>query len=178
VDPALWQYPVNDDRKSGPGRPRGGIAQAARALSLSGKTDEAKRATANRAVQIAGISPEGKNTALQLGLGDQQSLLKIANETTPQAQVNKARDLADAKKAKKNRPPRRGKLRRKDPMEQKWGVVGADRMRTQDHLYQQAFFEALGVDDLLCAMFKVFGIGAVRDAVARLQDSDGAFLKH
>jgi len=76
------------------GRPKGGTAKLARDLPISGKTEEARRKTAERSKKIVGLTPKAKAAAIKAGLDDSQSmLLQIANET-PQAQIKKVGELA------------------------------------------------------------------------------------
>jgi ParB family transcriptional regulator, chromosome partitioning protein len=80
------------------GRPEGGIAKVARELPISGKTKEARRKTAERAIKINELSPEAKKAAEELNLDDRTAaLLVIAKEKSPAAQVKKARELANRK---------------------------------------------------------------------------------
>jgi ParB-like nuclease domain len=68
-----------------------GISKVARDLGLT-------REEARRLSTIANVSMEAKAIARDLGLGDNQAaLLKIAKETTPEAQVAKVRELAERK---------------------------------------------------------------------------------
>jgi len=65
-----------------------GIRAASRELGL-------KRREVQRAVKIAGITPEAKRIAFDIGFDDNQSkLLQIAIEKTPKLQVAKAQELA------------------------------------------------------------------------------------
>ncbi len=65
----------------GSGRQEGGINAAVRELGID-------RTEAQRAVKIAGLTPEGREAARQAGLDDNQSaLLKAAKETSTEAQV-------------------------------------------------------------------------------------------
>jgi hypothetical protein len=84
-------------QKSGPGRPSGGLAQAARVLTVLGKTNEACRKAVARAIQIDQISDEAKTAAINDGFADnQRALLAIANEPTPEAQLLKVAELSAA----------------------------------------------------------------------------------
>ena len=88
-------------QKSGPGRPSGGLAQAARVLAVLGKTNEARRKAVERAIQIDQISDEAKTAAINAGFTDnQRALLGIANEPTPEAQLMKVAELSAAKRAR------------------------------------------------------------------------------
>jgi ParB-like chromosome segregation protein Spo0J len=81
------------------GRPKGGIAAAARELGVHEKEAE-------RAVKVAAIAPEAKEAARETGLDDNRSaLLTAAKGTTPAAQVNVIKRIAASKK-KKSRKPR------------------------------------------------------------------------
>ena len=91
-------------QKSGPGRPSGGLAQAARVLTVLGKTNEARRKTVERAIQIDQISDEAKTAAINAGFTDnQRALLAIANEPTPEAQLLKVEELSAVKRARPKR---------------------------------------------------------------------------
>lgn len=77
------------------GRPEGGSAAASRELGLNEREVQ-------RAVKIASIAPEAKDAARDAGLSDNQSaLLEIAKEETPDAQVEKARHIAEEKERRK-----------------------------------------------------------------------------
>jgi ParB-like chromosome segregation protein Spo0J len=81
--------------KKGPGRSEGGKAKAARDLPIPGKTEEAKRKTVERRLAIAGIDSAAKKAAREAGLDDTPTkLLKIAAETTTEAQLAKVKALA------------------------------------------------------------------------------------
>jgi hypothetical protein len=98
------------DHKPQGGRPEGGIARAARALAVPGKTTEARRKFVERAIDIDGIWPEVKVAARTAGLDDIQSaLLAIADEKSLEAQLAKAEEIAARKKA-----PRRKSSARED----------------------------------------------------------------
>jgi ParB-like chromosome segregation protein Spo0J len=87
-------------QKKGPGRPESGNAKAARELPVRGKTDEAKRKNIERNRKIARIDPVAKEAVIKAGLDNNPSkLLKIAAETTPEAQLAKVLEL-------KARPPK------------------------------------------------------------------------
>jgi hypothetical protein len=87
------------------GRPEGGVAQAARELSVPGKTADARRKTIERAIEVAGLTDEAKAAAKDVGLDDNQSALrKIAKESTRGAQVKKVKEIA-----KQNGAKQRGK---------------------------------------------------------------------
>jgi ParB-like chromosome segregation protein Spo0J len=74
------------DRQPRGGRPKGGVALAARMLPVAGKSDEARRKSVDRALKIAGVSADAQDAAKAAGLDDNQSaLLQIAGAPTPQA---------------------------------------------------------------------------------------------
>src|SRR5690606_23482853 len=52
------------------GRRSSGVNKAARELNIPGKTDEAKRLNAHRAVKVASLTEEAKETAREVGLDD------------------------------------------------------------------------------------------------------------
>jgi ParB-like nuclease domain len=88
-------------QKSGPGRPSGGLAKAARSLTVLGKSEEARRKAVERAIQIDQISAEAKTTAINAGFADnQRALLEIAKQPTPEAQLLKVAELSAAKRAR------------------------------------------------------------------------------
>lgn len=85
-------------QKPGGGRPEGGIARAARALAVPGKTIEARRLFIRRALKIDGIWPEAKVAVRAAGLHDKQSaLLEIASERSPDSQLAKVQEIATRK---------------------------------------------------------------------------------
>ena len=72
-----------------------GVRKVARELNLERKDVE-------RAVKVASISPEAKQTARDVGLDDNRTaLLAVAKEATPEAQVAKVRAISSAKTAPK-----------------------------------------------------------------------------
>jgi len=80
------EVPGQNVRKPKGGRPKGGTAQLARELPISGKTEEARRKTMERSKKIGELTPEAMTAAKKAGLDNSQSiLLEIANETTSQA---------------------------------------------------------------------------------------------
>ena len=82
-------------QKNSRGRPKGGIAAAARQLPLKGKSEDAKRKNVSRSIKVAGIAPNVKDVVKEAGLDQERgALLKIAAEKTPDAQLAKARELA------------------------------------------------------------------------------------
>jgi hypothetical protein len=100
------------DHKPGGGRPEGGIARAARALTLPGKTTEARRKFVERAVKINTIWPEVKVAARGARLDNiQSSLLAIADENSPDKQLAKVKELAERKAL----PRRKGKAAASEP---------------------------------------------------------------
>jgi hypothetical protein len=97
------------DRKSGAGRPQGGIARAARELPLPGKSEEARRKFVERAIFINCIWPEVKSAARKAKLDNIQSaLLDIAGERSLAAQVAKVAEVA----ARKAAPRRKSRTRK------------------------------------------------------------------
>jgi ParB family chromosome partitioning protein len=101
------------DQQSRRGRPVGGIAEAARQLPVPGKTEEARRKALERAIKIAGTSPEARSALKAAGLDDNQSaLLQVAAEPTPARQVGKVSEIVDRKRAAK-RKKRTHKKRKK-----------------------------------------------------------------
>ena len=88
-------------QKIGRGRPKGGISEAARKLPVKGKTHAAKRKNVARAVKTASIAPEAKEAAKKAGVYNRATLLKVAEEKTPDDQLAKVNKLAKQKKTKK-----------------------------------------------------------------------------
>jgi ParB family transcriptional regulator, chromosome partitioning protein len=90
------------------GRPEGATTKAARELPVRGRTLTARRHSINRDQNIDSISPEGKAAAIVHGHDDNQTaLLEIAQEPTPEGQVNRARSMAGrepASRPKRKRP--------------------------------------------------------------------------
>jgi hypothetical protein len=85
-------------RKSRAGRPRGGVAEAARRLPVPGKGDEARRKFVMRAVEIDGLPPEVKAAVRALSLDDNQSaLIAVARSGLLDAQLTKLHDIAAIK---------------------------------------------------------------------------------
>ena len=73
------------DEKPQGGRPEGGVSAASRALGLS-------EPDARRAVKVAGLSPEAKTAATEVGLdGNRSALLAAAKESDPAKQVEALR---------------------------------------------------------------------------------------
>jgi ParB-like chromosome segregation protein Spo0J len=74
------------DRKPQGGRPEEGVAKAARALNIKGRSDEAKRSNARRAVRVASLTDEAKLVARELGLDSSQKVLLHAASLKTQGQ--------------------------------------------------------------------------------------------
>jgi ParB-like nuclease domain len=95
-----------DVRQTGPGRPKGGKAEAARRLPVPGKNVEARRKEIERASKIAGLAPEVKHEARRFGLADNQSaLLTIAQQATPEAQLVIAKQLSQRRRSSRGGQP-------------------------------------------------------------------------
>ena len=72
-----------------------GLSKSARRLGLS-------RETIRRAINIDGISPDAKEAAKACGLNrNQDALLKVAKEGSPEEQVRKVRELSEGPEPKK-----------------------------------------------------------------------------
>jgi ParB-like chromosome segregation protein Spo0J len=85
---------AENGQKQKPGRPKGGIAAAARKLPGKG-TETAKRKKITGAVKIAGIDSEVKQAAVDAGLADSKTkLAQIAEEKGKEAQLAKVKALA------------------------------------------------------------------------------------
>lgn len=103
----LDSFPRQVDQKAGRGRPRGGVADAARNLEMPGKSEHAKRKQLERSAKIAAIAEAAKKAARDAGLDDNQSaLLSIAREKGAEAQLAKVEELAKrrSERAAKNDP--------------------------------------------------------------------------
>lgn len=91
----LDSFPRQVDQKADRGRPRGGVADAARNLEMPGKSEHAKRKQLERSAKIAAIAEAAKKAARDAGLDDNQSaLLSIAREKGAEAQLAKVEELA------------------------------------------------------------------------------------
>jgi hypothetical protein len=55
---------------------KSGVSQAARELNLSGKTEESRRHTARRALNVDSLTPEAKQAAIDTGLDDNRTALR------------------------------------------------------------------------------------------------------
>jgi ParB-like chromosome segregation protein Spo0J len=81
-----------------PGRPKGGIAEAARRLPMKGKTEHARRKSVERSIKAASVSPEAEAAAKAAGLDERQSaMLEIAKAKTPDAQIAKVHAIVARK---------------------------------------------------------------------------------
>jgi ParB-like chromosome segregation protein Spo0J len=86
------------------GRPKGGVAKAARELPVRGKTQEAKRKALERSQTIAGIAPDAKSAVKAAHLDNNQSaLIAVAKEPTPKDQLKKVHELNSHKKPRASR---------------------------------------------------------------------------
>ena len=93
------------------GRPEGGVAAAARELNVPGRTPEAKRKNASRAVKIASMTPAAKKAAKAAGLDDNQKALeRIARK--PEAE--QVAEVAKIKEEREQRERERQAEREKD----------------------------------------------------------------
>jgi ParB/RepB/Spo0J family partition protein len=103
------------------GRPKGGIAKAARELPIKGETEEARRKTVERALKGDCIFPKAEEAAKAAGFDKNQSLLlKIAEEKTLPAQLKKIADLEAQRKAKTKRKVGAGKEVSFDSLKSEW----------------------------------------------------------
>lgn len=87
--------------RKGEGRKKSGINQASRELIIPGKTDEARRLNAHRAVKVASLTPEAKQAAREVGLDDNRSALLAAAKAEPEKQAEVIRQIkaeGDARK--------------------------------------------------------------------------------
>jgi hypothetical protein len=82
------------------GRPEGGISAAARELNIQGKTEDAKRKNAERAVKVASLTDEAKEVAREVNLDDNRSALLEAAKAPKEKQAEVLREIAEKKKAK------------------------------------------------------------------------------
>jgi hypothetical protein len=83
-----------------PGRPKGGIAEAARRLPMKGKTEHARRKSVERSIKAASVLPEAEAAAKAAGLDERQSaMLEIAKAKTPEAQIAKVHAIVARKAA-------------------------------------------------------------------------------
>jgi ParB-like chromosome segregation protein Spo0J len=81
------------------GRPEGGVAQAARELPMSGKSEEARRKSVARDIRIAEISPEAKDAIKKAGIDNNlTALLAVGKEKNRKAQLAKVEELAERKR--------------------------------------------------------------------------------
>jgi hypothetical protein len=82
-------------QKSKAGRPKGGVARAARELPVPGNSFDARRKFIERALKVDGILPEAKSAVRDAVLDDVQSaLLEIASERSIEAQLAKVKEIA------------------------------------------------------------------------------------
>lgn len=88
---AEWVRLCDEQRVSGQlaqkGRPEGGVSAASRELGI-------ERTEVRRAVEIAGITPEAKQAAMNEGIEDNQSKLLAVAKEPPEKQVAKVIELA------------------------------------------------------------------------------------
>lgn len=115
--------------QSGGEAPRGLIAETARALSIPGKSEGARRKIVERSLKIADIAPEAKEAAKDADLADnQQALIEIAGEPNAEAQVRKVGEIKsrarDKQKKRKQKKTRRADLPTEPASSQ--GAEGAD----------------------------------------------------
>jgi hypothetical protein len=85
---------MQDARPSGGRQPNDqGLSKAARALGVT-------KEQTMRCARIAGISPEAKSKARELGFGDNQAvLLQVAKLTTPVLQIARLQEISERKQA-------------------------------------------------------------------------------
>jgi hypothetical protein len=104
------------------GRPKGGLAKAARELAVKGKTEEAKRKAVERAMKVDKLFPKSEKAATAAGLDKNQSLLlQIAKEETLEAQLKKIAELVEAqRKAKAKRKVGAGEEVSFDSLKTEW----------------------------------------------------------
>jgi hypothetical protein len=81
------------------------IRQAARELTMLGKTEEARRKFLERAVRVDKISPDVKVAAKEAGLGDSvMALLEVA-KASPEKQLDTIREISERGKAERGKKP-------------------------------------------------------------------------
>jgi ParB-like chromosome segregation protein Spo0J len=90
------------NEEGGKGRPKSGISEAARHLSVKGKTHSAKRKNIERALKRNSIHPDAKKAASEAGIVDRTQLNEIGDQKTKEAQLAKVEEL----KAKPHKPDR------------------------------------------------------------------------
>jgi ParB-like chromosome segregation protein Spo0J len=96
-----------------PGRPEGGIAEAARRLPIKGKTYEARRKSVERSIKAASVSPEAEEAAKAVGLDNRQSaMIEIAKQKTPEAQIAKVHAIVARKPASRGKARSQGKAKK------------------------------------------------------------------
>lgn len=93
LNDALERVSAHLEDKPKGGRPRSGVAEAARRLPLRGNLSQsARRQVVSRALRIARIFEGAKVVVRELELADNQAaLLAIASEETEEAQIEVAR---------------------------------------------------------------------------------------
>lgn len=91
TDQSAQVAPIESKRKDGRGhRRQSGIRKAARELGVD-------RDDARRAVRVANLTPEAKQTAISLGLDDNRSALLLAAAAPPEEQQEVLREFAEEK---------------------------------------------------------------------------------
>jgi hypothetical protein len=81
------------------------IRQAARELTMLGKTEEARRKFLERAVRVDKISPDVKVAAKEAGLGDSvMALLEVA-KASPEKQLDTIREISERGQAERGKKP-------------------------------------------------------------------------
>jgi len=138
---ALKPVSAQPEEKPRSGRPRAGVAEAARKLPLPGNQSEsARRQFISRTMKIAKIFNRAKSAAKEEKLDDNQAaLLAIASEETEEAQIEVARSW--------NRRNRRG---HSAP-----GDTDAYTVTSLSHLNED---ERHGIDQILTSLTSKFGV--------------------
>jgi ParB-like chromosome segregation protein Spo0J len=103
-----WDELIKKRAKGGHFAQPGGRQPTDKGLSKTAKQLGISREAVRRSKKIAGISPKAKTAAKTAGLDDnQEALLKVAKESTPEGQTKKVKELANRKHASRRRslPP-------------------------------------------------------------------------
>jgi hypothetical protein len=114
---ARWTRNAKKLAETNPGTMKGGKQPGDKGVNKSARKLGLTRETIRRALKIDGISPEAKQAAKKRGLDrNQDALLKVAKESTPEQQVGKVRELttkpAPKKLSKAERKQLSGLMRR------------------------------------------------------------------
>lgn len=98
------QEDISSQNETKLGRRSSGVNKAAKELNIPGKTERAKQVNAHRAVKVASLTEEAKETAREVGLDKNRSALLTAASKPKEQQAATLREIAQQKAHQREQP--------------------------------------------------------------------------